>query len=78
MTSQSELVDWHQSRIEALILDVGERLALKSETTISFQYPRPERFRRAVLRQLEWSGYIGRFERDHESGLPRLVVRRPG
>jgi hypothetical protein len=76
MTAYNEFHDWHQSRIEALILDVADRLISESETTVSFHYPRPEGFQRAVLQQLEWGGYSGRFERDPDSGLPQLVVRR--
>ena len=76
MSGQNEFHDWHQSRIEALLLDVAARLADETETSITFHYPRPDRFQRAVLQQLEWSGYNGRFERDSVSGLLRLTVRR--
>ena len=76
MTAQKGFHDWHQSRIEALLLDVAERLSLESETTVTFHYPRPEGFRQSVLQQLEWSGFTGRFQQDLDSGLLQLLVRR--
>jgi hypothetical protein len=68
--------DWHQSRMEGLLADIVERLGHESEITIRFQHARPDAFKRAVLQQLNWAGYEGRFETDAQSGLPKLIVRR--
>jgi hypothetical protein len=76
MTAECNFSDWHQSRIEGLLLDVAERLSRTTETIIVFQFPRPEAFQRAVLQQLDWSGYVGRFDKDSDSGLPKLTVQR--
>jgi hypothetical protein len=76
MIDKNDLQDWHHSRIEALLLDVADQLIVESEATVSFAYPRPASFQRAVLQQLQWHGYIGRLERDLPSGLLLLVVRR--
>jgi hypothetical protein len=75
MTTVREFQGWHHSRIEALLVDVGARLSFESETVVQFHSPRSKAFRLAVLQQLEWNGYAGRFEQDYDSDFRRLVVR---
>jgi hypothetical protein len=76
MTAHYDLSNWHQSRMEGLLTDVAERLTREFQAIILFPFPRPDAFRRAVLQQLDWNGYAGRFETDSDSGLLKLVVQR--
>jgi hypothetical protein len=76
MQEKLQFHDWHQSRMEGLLIDIEDQLLNTDEAVIAFANPRPERFQRAVLDQLKWNGYSGRFESDHSSNLPRLIVRR--
>jgi hypothetical protein len=71
-----DLGGWHHSRIEGLLADVAERLTREARATILFPFPRSDAFRQAVLQQLDWNGYAGRFEMDSGSGLLKLVVQQ--
>ena len=75
MIATKEFQGWHHGRIEALLVDVAARLRSEREAVVPFYSPRPKVFQQAVLQQLDWSGYAGRFEADRDSGLPKLIVR---